>query len=275
MPTQTQKQIEDGEFEKAKKAEQLELNKADEALEKKDALDVKPKPNGHKKSAAAKNREERQTAVETQTAAAAVALVGMADAKASEMVPFSPQSFEEAWKIAHYVSRSGIVNDGLKGNPGAVLAVMASGENIGVHWSVAVQKAHVIYGRVGWPADLLAGICDRDFEYFEVIECDNDHAVVEAKMKRWSEPRRYPVTIKDAKDAGFLDGKHSALWTSRRPMPMLIAMARREAARLWNSKLAGVLTPDEIMVAETPVKNVTPGVSELTAKAGNSMGDKA
>lgn len=272
MPTK--KQIDDAKFEEARAAEQLEFQKAEEALENKDADDVKPKSNGDKKTAA-KKREERQAAVVKQTSAAAEALVGMADARETEMIPFSPRSFEEAWKIAHYVSKSGIVNDGLKNNPGAVLAVMASGENIGVHWSVAVQKAHVIYGRVGWPADLLAGVCDRDFEYFEVIECDNEHAVVEAKMKRWSEPRRYPVTIEDAKDAGFLDGKHSAIWKSRRPMPMLIAMARREAARLWHSKLAGVYTPDELLVPEKTVKNVTPGVAELTAKAGNGKGDEA
>lgn len=259
-------------YEAAKTAAQQMLLKEEEDLEKKTAEEVKPKPNGAKKTAAEKRGEHHRAALEN-TAEAAEALVGMANARASEMVPFSPTSFEDAWKIAHYVAKSGIVNEGLRDNAGAVLAVMASGENIGIHWSVAVQKAHVIYGRVGWPADLLAGVCDRDFEYFEVVECDNDHAVVEAKMERWTEPRRYPVTIQDAKDAGFLDGKHSALWKSPRPMPMLIAMARREAARLWNSKLAGVYTPDEIMVPEKTVKNITPpGVADLTKNAGKPNG---
>lgn len=201
---------------------------------------------------AAEKREERQEATDLETTKAAEALAAMDDVGDSSLMPFSPQNFKDAWKLAHYLSLSGIVASGLKNNPGAVLSVMSRGAHLGIPWPVAVQEAHVIHGKVGWPAALLAAICDTSptFEYFEVVEADNESATVEAKKPRWPKARRYTVTIEDAKDMGFMDKKHSELWTSKRPMPMLIAMARREAARLWDpARCAGVYTPDELLAA--------------------------
>ncbi len=204
--------------------------------------------------------EERQLVVDDDTRAAGEAMVGTAELDASEMMPFKPKSFDDAWKLAGHIAKSGIVNRDLRGNTGGVLAVMASGERLGIGWDVAVQVAHVVHGRVGWPAAILDGVCDSDpdFEYFEISKFSNQSATVVAKKHRWTKEREYTVTVQDAKDMGFLDGKHSKLWVGKRPMPMLIAMARREAARLWNPKrLAGIHTPAELAM-KPPPKNVTP-----------------
>jgi hypothetical protein len=207
----------------------------------------------------------------TISAEAAADLLGetkIAGAPSAHLAAFNPKNLEEARWIAASVAKSGIVPDALKNNPGAVLAVMARGAQLGIHWSVAVQTFYVVYGRVAIPADIFAACCDTDpgFEYFEVVESDEDHAVVEGKRKRWSGPRRYEVTIQDAVQAGYLDGKHSELWGTyengkfggkkRRPRIMLAHMAQREAARLWHpSRFAGLYAPDELVDAP---KNVTP-----------------
>lgn len=198
---------------------------------------------------AQEKRLARQAAAAADAEEAAQSLATIGEVGSSELVPFSPQSFDAAWKLAYHLSKSGIVHDGLKNSPGAVLSVMDRGQRLGIPWSIAVQEAHCVYGKVGWPAAILAAICDTSptFEYFEVVEADNQHATVEAKMPRWDKPRRYTVTIDDARDAGFLDGKHASGWTSKRPMPNLIAMARREAARMWDpARCAGLYTPDEL-----------------------------
>ena len=177
-------------------------------------------------------------------------LEGIENVGESSLMPFSPTTFQQAWNLAHHLSLSQVTSDGLRGNGGAVLSVMATGAQLGIHWSIAVQIAFVVKGRVTWPAQAIAGLMDSapGWEYFDVVDADNESATVEGKRTRWSEPRRYTVTIEDARGMGFMDGKHSQLWTSKRPMPMLIAMARREAARLWDpGRMMGIFDPDEII----------------------------
>jgi hypothetical protein len=199
----------------------------------------------------AEKKQARLEENKEHTALARVGVDGLAEIEQTEMMPFSPNDFEKMWRLADKISNSGIVPKGLEGNAGGCFAVMARGTLMGLHWSVAIQVAYVVEGRVGWPADVMAGLVDSspDFEYFDVVEADGDHAVVEAKKKRWDAPRRHAVTIEDARRAKYLDGKHSKQWELR-PFFMLTAMARREAARLWDPKrFAGIYTPDELEVA--------------------------
>jgi hypothetical protein len=205
--------------------------------------------------------KDAEALVETQERVDALAkrMPSLEGVEPSDLMPFNPTSFDAAWQLAGHVARSGMVPKELA-TPGAVMAVMARGVSIGLHWSVAIQVAHVVHGRVGWPADILAAVCDADptFEYFECVETSTTHAVVEAKKHRWPEPRRYRVTLEMAKQSGYLDGKHSALWKTR-PDIMLRHMAEREAARMWNQRrLAGLSDPEEVDNLPPREKNITP-----------------
>ena len=52
--------------------------------------------------------------------------------------------------------------------------------------------------------------------------------------------------VEEAKEAGFLDGKHSEQWFKRRKV-MLMWFAARECARLyWGDALWGMHGPDEV-----------------------------
>lgn len=193
---------------------------------------------------------------------------------ASSLLAFSPASFADAMELASVVCNSGIVAEGLAGKPGATITVMARGATLGIPWPTAVTVGHVVHGRVGWPAEVLHAVVERapEVEYFEVKYADNEKATVIAKAERWKEEREHTVTMDDAKAMGFLDGKHSKLWMGARPRPMLIAFARREAAREWFPALTlGLVTVDELEDEGAGEKNVTPAATataQLEAFAG-------
>lgn len=207
---------------------------------------------------------------ETATPPAAVTVV-----QPSAMANYQPTGIQGAFKLAGDLAASKIVPRELQGDPAAVFSIMARGELLGLHWSVSVQTLYVVHGRVGLPAEIMAGICaaDPEFEYFEVVEATNEKATVEAKKVRWQEPRRHTVTIEDAVRAGYLDGKHSALWgrlgrdgkpdpnCQHRRVTMLRHMAEREAARMWNQKTFAGLTSRDEMVALGD-EHVIPAISQ-------------
>lgn len=223
-------------------------------------------------------KAERLAANEESTAVAEEAVEALATVGDSSMSAFNPQDFNKAWALAQAVAKSGVVAAGIQGNAGSTFAVMARGALMGIHWSVAVTEAYVVNGRVGWPAAVMEALIDRSpaFEFFEVLEAADTYAVVEAKKHRWSEPRTYRVTLEEAKKAGYLDGKHSEMWL-KRPKLMLIAMARREAARMWDpGRMAGVYSVEEIMaagpraLAEMPRVTATAALESLAGGSENA-----
>lgn len=220
---------------------------------------------------AAEKAAVRTAAAREETDAARAAVEAFRKVEPTSMMLFTPNSFKGAWELAGFLSDSGIVADGLRGNAGAVFSVMARGSLMGMHWSVAVTEAYVVKGRIGWPAAVMEALIDRSptFEYFEVIEASAEKATVEAKKERWAEPCTYTVTIQEASAAGYLDpnSHYSKLWQTR-PKLMLIAMARREAARMWApGRFAGLYTPEELMAAarDALVKDAPSATASLEA----------
>lgn len=170
------------------------------------------------------------------------------------LAPFTPQTFEQFMEVARMVSESGIVQRELQQKPGACAALMMRGAKLGLDWATAVTEGYVVHGRVAWPAAIIAAAIETSpaFEYFEVVEASNESATVEAKKHTWAEAKRYTVTLEDARAMGFMDGKHSKLWTGPRPMQMLVAMVRREAGRLWDPvRCAGLYSPEELALGFT------------------------
>lgn len=179
-----------------------------------------------------------------------------------QMAAYEPRSFAQALEFAGMLCQSKIVPEHLQQDPGAVLVIMARSRALDIHWSVGFQEIYHVYGRLAYSANLISALCqtDPEFEFFDVVECDDTHATVEAKKKRWTEAKQYTVTIDEAKKAGYLDGKHSAVWKAR-PKIMLGHMASREAGRLWNkARMMGIYAPEEL---EREVVDVTPAAPEL------------
>lgn len=230
------------------------------------------------------------------------------DSQETMLAPFTPVDFDDALKMAELISNSGVVAGNLAKNPGGCFAAMAYGAALGFHPIIAVQKLHVIPqkgggNKVGMPADMMAAVCEADpeFEFFDVVYADDVEALVHAKKKSWGEPhpkaacecgcggRQYKVTIQEAITAGYLDGKHSALWGKvdengkeypkgppHRRRIMLAHMAVRESARLWNKKrMAGVYTPDELASGSGPVAITTASAAPSAAAIIGAPADKS
>lgn len=92
------------------------------------------------------------------------------------------------------------------GNWQAIMAVAIEANERGIPVASAVRQAHVISGKVGWPAAFLAGLIlsSGKAELFELISTDANQSTL--AYKRVGRPLgRFTVTVDDARADGQLD----------------------------------------------------------------------
>ncbi len=88
----------------------------------------------------------------------------------------------------------------------AIMAVAIEANERGIPVASAVRQAHVIQGKVGWPAAFLAGLIlsSGKAEVFELVSTDASQATI-AYKRRGRPEGTFRVTVEDAKDDGQLD----------------------------------------------------------------------
>lgn len=197
-------------------------------------------------------------AARTNTAIAeAPAKVAESDARASsamvvasrdtryELAPYTmqPNTIDEAWRLATMTIRAAIMPQW--GRPEQAAMVMLAARERGIPAFTALQNAHVVKGKLGWSAAMLASMVmqDPECEYFEIVESTPTQATVASKQRGRPE-KRLTYTLAEAKQAGLLvDGSQ---W-SKRPATMCRWAAFREAARaFWPHRTTGMYTPGEL-----------------------------
>lgn len=184
----------------------------------------------------------------------------MAISNNQELMAFNAEMIEAKLNLAKQLATANLVPKDLRNDPGSIYIIMEQSHALGIPWVTGMQEIHVIHGRISYSAQLLKALAEKDpaFEFIYVDESSDTSATVKAKRKEWDEPKEYPVTIEDARKAGYLDGRHSGLWKTR-PKIMLGWMALREAARLWGSgALLGMYTDEEVEVVTVEAVDVTP-----------------
>jgi len=160
------------------------------------------------------------------------------------MQAFMPATSEAAYKLAHRLANTEVPPKELRGKPDDIFVVIARCASVGIDWSQALQGCHVVHGRVGFSANMIAAICatSPEFEVFDILESTPTSCTVEAKKFVWAKARTYTVTLEDAKAAGF----RSERW-DKQPRVMLQNMAKREAGRMWNpAGLLGIYEREEL-----------------------------
>jgi hypothetical protein len=166
--------------------------------------------------------------------------------------PYSlePADMGQAMKLAKWMDESGLFRKNL-GSPAACLMVIGIARSLGVPVFMAAQHAFVVHGRLSWSAVFSIAVVrnhkeTRKFQ-FDPRRCDEKQATLAySRVGKFAVSGDYVVTIEEARKAGFLDGKHSALWISR-PKIMLQWFAARECARMyWGDALWGMHGPDEV-----------------------------
>jgi len=148
----------------------------------------------------------------------------------------------------------------------AAIVVIAWGQNLGVPAMIALSQAYVVHGRVGWGAQLIAGIVKNNPSClkFYVSETDEKHAVV--VYQRRGEPEgKYVFTFDKADKRGLTkdtrNGEHS-MW-KKYPEIMCRWSALRECARMvWPDVVTGVYTPDELTDGDIPEHMIARMVAE-------------
>ena len=129
-------------------------------------------------------------------------------ATAREPVPFAPRSFDDGYRQAQALARSGLIPRGLKGNnldetTANVMVVLMWGHELGVSPVQSMFNIHVIHGRPAVSAALKVGLVKQSPEclYMQCIETSATQATWETHRKGNAKPTRVTFTLEDAKKA--------------------------------------------------------------------------
>jgi len=179
-----------------------------------------------------------------ETSAASAMVVATRDTR-YELAPYAmqPNSIDEAWRLATMAIRASITPQW--GRPEQAAMVMLAARERGIPAFTALQNAHVVKGKLGWSAAMLASmvITAPECEYFEIVETTKTQATVASK-RRGRPERRLTYTIDEARQAGLFE--KDTQW-HKRPVTMLRWAAFREAARaFWPERCTGMYTPGEL-----------------------------
>jgi len=147
----------------------------------------------------------------------------------------------------------------------AAIVVIAWGQNLGIPAMIALSQAYVVHGRVGWGAQLIAGIVKNNPSCikFHIAETDDKHATVIYQRK--GEPEgKYVFTLDRAQKMGVI--KAGGPW-EKIPATMCRWAAMRECARMvWPDVVTGVYTPDELTEGDIPEHMI----ARMVAEGGHS-----
>ena len=170
-----------------------------------------------------------------------------------ELAPYElqPRDFQEVWDRSRLAIAAGILPQWARAEQAATVILLA--RERGIPAMTALQNAHVVKGRVGWSAAMLASMVlqDPECEYFEIVDSTATYATCVSKQRGRPE-KRLTYTLAEAHQAGLVvsnigkNGEESCQWI-KRPATMLRWAAYREAARaFWPHRTTGMYTPGEI-----------------------------
>jgi len=179
---------------------------------------------------------------------------------------FTPKNLEEGWRLAEWLSKSGLLPKQLIGKPSDILVVMMKGLELGLQPMQAFGSIHVIEGKPVCSAQLLVALVKSSpaCEYFRLSTSTATAAVYESKRYN-NPPVRMSFTIEEAEKAGLVKKDNWAKY----PAAML---RNRAASHLcmaeWSDVTHGMQTDDEAREIHdvTPSVTVVPDVADPEVK---------
>lgn len=165
-----------------------------------------------------------------------------------------PRTLDEAKSLAKELAPAALLPGALKAKPADILAIVMTGQELGLAPMQSIRGIHLIEGRPSLSADALAAICLRSpvCEHLRVIEFTDERVTMEAKRKN-DPPVRVTFTMADANRAQLANRDN---W-KKYPRSMLRARATAIVCRaVFPDVLMGVYTPDEL--EDEGVRDVNP-----------------
>lgn len=148
------------------------------------------------------------------------------------MLPLSPASTDDAWRLAELLAKSAIIPQDLRNKPNDVLVMVLLGHELGIGPMQAIRKIDVIKGKPQASAELMVALCKQHpaCRYFRYVdkESDDKRATYVTHRVGEDEPTKFTFTIEDAKKLGLLGNDN---WT-KQPKTMLRARASSALARI-------------------------------------------
>ena len=196
--------------------------------------------------------------------------------------PPSPNEWNAIAQVANAIHDTDFVPRSLRGKPGAVLACILTGRELGIGPMQALQQIGMIDGKPNLSAELQRALVQRAGHEIAVDPSSNDRmARVTGRRRDTGQRDEVAWTVEDAERAGLCkvgpDGKVTARSENGAPMPwekytrqLLVARATSElTGRLFADVLAGVsYTPDELTDGhEVAVEDIVPHASGTGAVA--------
>lgn len=170
-----------------------------------------------------------------------------------------------AWQLAHRLSDTDFVPGALRGKPGAVMACILYGHELGIDPMQSLQKIHVIDGRPAMAAELMRAIVLRHGHeiWFEAMSTTS--VTIIGRRRDQVRETKITWTADDAKRAGLLDKQN---WR-KYPMDMLAARVTGRLCRLMFADcLAGLsYTLEELSDGEV-IDDEDIGAAERDITAG-------
>lgn len=168
-----------------------------------------------------------------------------ADLTPARQIGLTPQSIDEALRMAEIMSKASIVPKDFQGNPGNILVAIQWGAELGLPPLQAMQSIAVINGRPAVWGDAVIALV-RGSGHFESIQEDVTDTAATCTVKRRGEtPTARTFTLEDAKKAG-LAGKPGP-WTQY-PKRMMQMRARAWALRdVFPDVLRGIHVAEEAL----------------------------
>lgn len=117
----------------------------------------------------------------------------------------APTNWTDLMAFCTELSKSQLIPKDFRDRPADIAIAVAMGNEIGLHWTHALQSIAVINGRPSiWGDGALAVVMVHGaFEWIDENECDDTKGVTTIK-RRGMPPRRYEFTLEMARTAGLL-----------------------------------------------------------------------
>lgn len=148
-------------------------------------------------------------------------------------------------------ARSGMVPDGLKGNPAACYIAASFGLTLGMDIDQALQNINVIKGKASLPGEMVAALIQRSHlcTYWDVgfdgdAGTDDFRAWVKTHRRGDDDTRLVEFTVRDAKRARLWEGNE--VW-KKYPRDMLLWKAiSRMGKRFWSDVCRGLQVEEDM-----------------------------
>lgn len=137
----------------------------------------------------------------------------------------SPRDFDEAWRMAEYLSDSDMVPKDFKGKPANCLVAIQWGGELGLKTMQAIQNIAVINGRPSLWGDVMLALV-RASPLCEYVAENIAGERAECRVKRRGEPEQVREFTKD-------DATKAGLWTKDGPWKQYPKRMLQMRARAW------------------------------------------